>query len=75
MSKTNKGGLVHPLFRAPEAGQWYISQGMNRRDLGALEIAAAMAAAVRGCGESPDPQQIAEFSYKLSDALIKEGEK
>jgi hypothetical protein len=49
--------------------------GITRLDLGALEIAAAMAAAVRSCGESPDAGQIAEFSYKLSAALIAEGKK
>lgn len=71
MSEIDYGGQVYPqsLNAAGPFG------GINRRDLGAIEMAAAMAAAVRSCGESPDAQEIAKFSYKLSDALIAEGKK
>jgi len=70
MSKFDNGGNVYAC--ASENGH---QPGITRLDLGALEIAAALAAAVRSCGESPDAGQIAEFSYKLSAALIAEGKK
>ena len=72
--RIDQGGFVYPstVRIDPDVFQ-KVEKGITRRDLGALKIAAAMAAAVRGCGENPDSCTIASFSYQLSDALIQEG--
>jgi len=77
MSQPDQGGLVHPLFRPPERGEWYIQQGVTRRDLGAIEMAAALVPGYANSIIKPEvvAQEIAKNAYLISDALIAEGKK
>ena len=80
MNKIDDGGQVHPGEQGHDPdGKWNQTYewGINRRDLGAIEMAASL---VPYYAEETTPSdvaaaEIAKAAYLIIDALIKEGKK
>ena len=70
------GGAVYPPAVCP-SGQMARERGINRRDLGAIEMAAALVPLYADSTWPPEKvaEEIAKAAYLISDALIKEGKK
>ena len=78
MSEIDNGGYVNASERPHSMGGWqgYVP-GINRRDLGAIEMAAALVPLYADSTWPPEKvaEEIAKAAYLISDALIKEGKK